>query len=210
MKLIFIIFTHLVIIPLARLFTKEVKGKENLPSKGPFIIAPNHNDGLDHCFVVSILKDKIDKVRFIAALDTLRTFFSSSLVYYLSDAIVINRKNVDRNKALQKTMDSLKKGEVIVIYPEGDSNPKKELLKGKTGVAELVLTNNVPVVPVGVIKLPNSWRRVINVGKPLYFSPPKVSNKKQGEDYYRILRETTNTIMKKISQLSNKPYPYGN
>jgi len=208
MKPLFFILCKIFFLPVARILTKKTEGKENIPPNGSFIVAPNHNDGFDHWFVFSLFRKRIRKVRFLAALDTIRTFLLSSLLYYLAEPIIINRNNVDRKEALQKMINSLKRGEIIVIYPEGDSNPKENLLKGKTGVAELALKSGAPVIPVGILTQPDSLRRTLRVGKPIQISASREIS--SPEEYRQFLRNVTDTIMENISRLSHKPYPYGN
>jgi 1-acyl-sn-glycerol-3-phosphate acyltransferase len=95
----------------------------------------------------------------------------------------------------------LKSGKIVVIYPEGDTNKKKELKKGKTGVAELLLKSKVPVIPVGIYKLEKTSKWRIKIGKPITLEQFKNTND---------LEMITNTIMKEISKLCQKSYPYGN
>ena len=53
-----------IIPPIVKLWIKEVNGMENVPRKGPFIIAANHESYMDHLIIVSIfvlnLKKKIN------------------------------------------------------------------------------------------------------------------------------------------------------
>lgn len=213
MKPIFVSFCKWVVIPITSLFTKKIEGVENIPPGGSFIIVPNHNNGLDHCFIGMLLKERLKDLRFIAAMDNLRTVFLSGIFYYLSEAIIINRKKIKRGKALEKMLENIKKGKVIVIYPEGDSNHKRTLLRGKTGAAELAVESGTPLIPVGLDSIPGSWKRIVRIGKPLFFSKKEGKSKQTKDnqkDYYITLRKITDEIMKKISQLSKKPYPYGN
>lgn len=209
MKKPFVYFLRYIGFPITKLFIEEIEGKENIPTNNSFIVAPNHLNGRDHFFIACLLKDKIEKLRFVGAMDTFKIFIQSSLLYYLADTIKINRKKEDRESILNKITKSLENDNIVVIYPEGDSNPKPYLLRGKSGIAELVLKKNIPVLPIG-IKMGKRGRK-IKIGKLMDFSEEinrykKVKNNKN--KYYLLLREITDKIMTKLSELSQKPYLY--
>ena len=142
-------------------------------------------------------------------MDSVKTFFQSSLIYYLADTISINRKKVDREALLRKMIECLQKNNIVVIYPEGGSSEKKELLKGRTGIAELIFKTEVPVMLMGVRKIEGSHKRIMKIRKPLYFAEErKIAKKiKDKEEYHLLLREVTDRIMREISLLCGKPYP---
>ncbi len=214
MKTSFIYFCRYISSPfIEKFFLKKVEGKENIPEQSNFILAPNHLDGKDHWFIISLLKERLKNVRFVGAMDSLKTLFISGGLYYFTNTIKLNRKNVDRKNFINILARNIRENKIIVIYPEGDSNNKKNLLKGKTGIAELTLRTGVPVIPVGIQVVANSFKRIIKIGKPLYFLKEREDIKviKKNKDKYKVLlRKVTDKIMQEISKLSQKPYQYGN
>jgi len=211
MKTSFIYFCKYISSPIIeKFFLERIEGRENIPSTN-FILAPNHLDGKDHWFIMALLKERLKNVRALAAMDSLKILFISSLLYYFTNAIKVDRRKVDRKSLLDKIIKNLKENRIIVIYPEGDSNNKKMLLKGKTGVAELALRTNVPIIPLGIKAVDNSFKRVIKIGKPLYYLKEKEIAKNivnDKEKYHLLLRKITDNIMREISRLSQKPYQY--
>jgi len=200
------------VFPFVDIFIKRIEGKENIPQESSFVVASNHINGRDHFFIARFLKNRLEDLRFIGALDSLKILLASGLLYYLSNTLIVNRKRPDRKNLLKKAIKCLKEGKVIIIYPEGDTNSGPSLLKGKTGVAELAIRTEVPVVPVGM-RVKNFFRREIRIGKPLYFLKEskllgEIENNKK--EYNLLLRKTTDRIMREISKLCNKPYPYEN
>jgi len=204
MKKIFIFFCKFTVFPFLRFFLKEVKGKDNIPFKNNFILVSNHIDGVDHWFLLLLLQERMEKLHFIGAMDSVKIFFQSALLYYLSDTIVINRKNIKRKDLVERVMGYLKKGEIIIIYPEGGTNKEATLLKGKTGMAEIAIKSGLPIVPVGILREENSRKRIIKIGKPLFFKKSSQNNIR----YELLLREATDTLMRAISKLCGKPYLY--
>ena len=211
MKTPFVYFCKYISSPIIeKFFLERVEGRENIPTTN-FILAPNHLDGKDHWFMMALLQKRLKDVRALAAMDSLKILLISSLLYYLTNAIKVDRRKVNRKNLLDKVIKNLKENRIIVIYPEGDSNSGKNLLKGKTGVAEIALKTGVPVIPVGIKAVENSIKRIIRIGKPLYYSKERVFAKNienDKEKYSLLLRKVTDNIMKEISKLSQKPYQY--
>ena len=209
MKTLFVYFCKLITIPLASFFTKKIEGRENIPWKSSFIVASNHLNGLDYWFIGNALKKRTKDLRFVAALESFKIFLMSGLLYYVADVIVINRKKQGRKEIIKRIIKKLRSRDIVIVFPEGDINNKKELLKGKTGAAELALKTGIPVIPFGIRKEENSFRRVIEIGKPLYFFEERKLLKEaedNQEKYNLLLREVTDKIMIEISALCGKPY----
>jgi len=187
-----------------RFFIEEVKGQENIPQDTNFILASNHQSYFDHFFVPFPIRDRLERVRFIGKLDSKWQALQWGWFYWLTETIPINRKAEDKRKVFDKALEVFKKGGTIIIYPEGKRNRKKELLEGKTGVAELTVKSGAPVIPLGLIYKDNNPPRLpvrINIGRPLYFGK---------SENCQNLREITDEIMREIAKLSEKTYGYGN
>jgi 1-acyl-sn-glycerol-3-phosphate acyltransferase len=202
MKKPFAIFARNFLGPLIEKFIEEVKGKENIPKDTNFILAPNHQSYFDHFFVPFPIVDRLEKIRFIGKMDSRWQALQWAWFYWLAETIPINRKAEDKRKVLDIALEVLKGGGIIVIYPEGKRNKEKELLEGKTGVAELAVRSGKPVIPLGLIYKDNHPPQLpvrINIGQPLYF--------KRNDDNQN-LKEITDKIMREIAKLSEKIYPY--
>ena len=147
----------------------------------------------------------------------------------LGDAHPIERGGDDG--ALDFFEKLLKQGHCITIFPEGtipaeedklrsDVEPETGLLKGKTGAIRLALRAQVPIVPCGIsgsgralcpeaiprgekLPLPKPSKISITFGKPIYYHAD------HGKPFSRErLRELTNTLMKKISELVDHSMNY--
>ena len=185
---------------LKRFFIEEVKGKDNVPQNTNFILAPNHQSYFDHFFVPFPIKDKLEKVHFIGKLESKWQILQWGWFYWLTETIPINRKAEDKRKVLDIALEVLRKGGIIIIYPEGKRNKKRELLEGKTGVAELAVKSGAPVIPLGLIYKNNKPPAIpvrLNIGQPMYF---------RKSENCQNLREITDKIMREIVNLSGKSY----
>jgi len=192
------------IIPLFRLKIKKVEGLENIPRQGNFILAANHNAWIDSPFFFSALTRVIkEKIYVVAATKKFRWL----------GAIPIDPKN--KAKTVDLFVDLLKKGRIVAIFPEGNSNPDKILREPKTGVARLALRSKCPVIPMGIKGTKGvsfisglwrffftPWRAEIKIGRPMTF--PEYYG--QVENEY-LLHKVARLIMQEISKLCGKKMP---
>ncbi len=198
-----------------KLWIGKVKGIENLPKNRAFIIAPNHCSYMEHFLIGSIVVPYIKKKIYILAKKEHFDDFTQRKWHGFWNKYV-GQIPIDRSKgedALRLAADCLKKGKVLIVYPEGTRSLNGKLQKGKTGTARLALDAKVPVLPVGLKGtfeilpkgkyIPRFKRATINIGKPMHFD--KHYNKKITR---RLLREITNRIMKEIASLCNQEYKY--
>jgi 1-acyl-sn-glycerol-3-phosphate acyltransferase len=123
----------------------RVLGGENIPSAGPFVLAPVHRSYVD-TLVCGCLTHR--RVRFMGKEELWRHRLSARLFSSLG-GIPVRRGTPDR-EALRAAEDALRAGEPVVLYPEGtrQSGPVVQpLFEGAVFVAARV---GVPVVPVGI------------------------------------------------------------
>jgi 1-acyl-sn-glycerol-3-phosphate acyltransferase len=190
------------------------RGRENLPRRGPVILASNHLSFADHFFGALPLPRK---VIFLAKAEY---FTGPGLKGLLSKAFFsgVGQIPIDRTggaaseRALTSGLRVLAGGNVLGIYPEGTRSPDGRMYKGRTGVARLALESRAPVVPCAMINtfefLPPGTTRPhprhrpgVIFGKPLEFS------RYYGQESDRdVLRAVTDEIMGEIQKLSGQEY----
>jgi len=180
---------------LERFLVEEIKGKENIPQKGNFIVASNHLDTMDSWLIGLVFKNRAEDLCFVARRDKNLKQIWRIFIDFFAQPIVFERGKASRKEILKEVIRRAKRGQIIVFYPEGDVNKKRILLKGKNGVAEAAKKMNLPVLPLGIKKTKEMKRKII-IGKPLY--------PKSQEDVNGFFRK----IMLEISKLSGKAYPY--
>ena len=202
----------LIFVPIIDIWIKEVNGINNIPMQGPFVIAANHESYMDHLIIVKTFVTHLNKkIHFLSK----KEHFSNpikSIWHRWAGAIPLDRETKGA-EALKWAIKALKSGKIIGIHPEGTRTLTGKLQRGKTGVARLALAAKVPVVPVGLIGtfeilpkgryIPKLKKATMNIGKPLYFN--KYYNKKITK---KLLRETTDIIMKEIAKLCKQEYNF--
>jgi len=156
----------------------KVEGLENLPSEGPFILAPNHESHLDNLFVACFLPKKMQKNMAVIGKKEHFDRFITRWAAKLCHAIPVDRNQVS-NISLQICANILHDGHVILIHPEGTRSPDGNILPFKSGVAILADHINCPVVPVYIEGAHEFWPKdsllpksrshiTVIIGKPLY------------------------------------------
>ena len=138
-----------------------VKGEENIPAEGGFIVVSNHVSNWDPPILATLMPKQV----FFMAKDE---FFHMPLIGPLFrhlGAFPVKRGKPDRG-ALRHALDLLVAERVLGIFPEGTRNITGKLLEPQPGVALLAIKSGKPVLPVG-IKRGRGGRFVVNVGNPL-------------------------------------------
>ena len=205
-------FLKRTLVPFFRLWIKQVNGVQNIPRKGPLIIASNHASYMDHLFLSVVIISLLDKkLHFLAKKEHFDSLIQRLWHNYVG-GIPLDRE-AGGKEALGCAVRLLSYNKLIGIYPEGTRTLNGKLQKAKTGVARLALLSGAPVLPIGLIGtfkilpkgkyIPKLKRGTMNIGKPMYF-----------KEYYNrninksMLREITNKIMKEIAKLSNQKYNF--
>lgn len=198
--------------PIINLWVKRVNGLENMPKKGAFIIAANHESYMDHFFILGTFIRYLDRKIYHLAKKEYFDMPLKRMWHAHWGALPVDREK-GGDGALKWAVSALKRGRVIAIHPEGTRSPDGKLMRAKTGVARLALYARVPVVPVGLEGafeilpktryFPRFKRAIISIGKPIYFD--KYYNKPVTR---KLLRQMTTRIMTEIGKLCNQKYNF--
>jgi 1-acyl-sn-glycerol-3-phosphate acyltransferase len=182
---------------------KQVVGLENIPRRGPVILASNHVNMLDPPLVAVLVPRRIV---FMGKIELWKTPIIGPL-YGLVGFIPVRRFEADL-AALRKAEKALRQSQVLGMFPEGTRSGRPGLGKGQPGTAIIALRSGAPIVPVGVtgtaeVAVPRSFFRLTRVrvvfGKP--FELPKGRRLKS-----ELVEQCTERIMKEIAVLLPEEY----
>lgn len=123
-------------------------GTENIPNK-PCIFVANHRSGLDGVFISSKLHWKIIKKTFFFAKDK---HFQSKFLQFIAkrDNIILMDINSNVRSSLQQMYQVLKKGNNIIIFPEGTRSKSGSMRDFKDSFAILSQALNIPIIPIAI------------------------------------------------------------
>ena len=130
--------------PMLLLYRARAIATENVPERGPVILAPNHFSNLDHFFLGVFLRRQ---VQFMAK----SQLFTFPIDFILSHGGTFPvRRGQHDEEAFVTAHSILDQGGVIGMYAEGGRSRSKRLGKPKPGLGKLALESGVPVVPVAI------------------------------------------------------------
>jgi 1-acyl-sn-glycerol-3-phosphate acyltransferase len=177
----------------------EVKGTENVPEKGGFILACNHLSYIDPPAVGCRIRRNLHYF----ARDSL-FFWPLGLLITKLNSIPVNRDQLDLG-TLRKVLRVLKGGEPVLVFPEGTRSPDGTLQKSQKGLGLLVHKSGVPVLPArldGSFEILGKGKLFPRIGKKLYLNigSPILSEKLSFDSSDRY-QKITDLVMHEIEGL---------
>ena len=153
----------------------KIWGKDNIPRPGAKIYCSNHFSSTDPFFMITVMDEIVHMV--IGPGFTIPVLKS-----FLKAGEQINALPDERKNVIANAVTFLEKDEAIYIFPEGELNNQKELLRFYPGIGKIYLEHPCPIVPIGIIS-------------PIRFVKERESDIDDGE-----------TIHKTLTVLSGKYY----
>ena len=144
-----------------RLFSLQyvVSGEYPLPA-GPKIIAANHPNATDSFYLPFLLPEDL---HFLMQ----KSIFSNPIVgWALRQAGQIEVRHEDGREAFKAACGLLRRGESIVIYPEGRLNPDHKNYQGRSGAVRMSLETGAPIIPLGIHVPTSNLRDIRRVQEP--------------------------------------------
>ena len=188
---------------LKSLFRIRIRGAENIPRAGPFIIAPNHISFLDPVAVGAFTPRDLH----YASRETLFDIPFLSWLLRICQSFPM-RQDRPRLGTIKRILSIFKSGEGFLIFPEGTRSINGKLLRGNPGLGMLASVSAVPVIPTLIMGTEKAlpigarWIRLekiqIQFGKPVL--PAPVEENRDRRQTYQAL---TDEVMKRIKGLQN-------
>ncbi len=174
------------------LYRPTVVGKENIPKKGPVVLAGNHTRWSDPPMLCSIVKGR--QVHFLAKIE----LFSGpvSIITKGMGSIPVNRKIHDKD-ALHSAIDALNKGLCIGIFPEGTINRTDDVIMPfKIGAVKMSNEANATLVPFTITGKYKLFRRGIRVE---FLKPIKLTGNLD-KDNEKLMKVVSDNLIKNGSE----------
>lgn len=159
-------------VPLLRLaFRFTVRGRENIPRAGTYIVIANHLGWLDALTILMVFPTE-PRIHMLAdPTGMMRRKAEWRLICAAGGIIPVERSIKDPQALFRRVDHCLKLGGAVALFPEGDFGPGEgRLLPFKKGFAHFAVSAGVPVVPVGLSGVKDVWlgkRIVVNIGAPI-------------------------------------------
>ena len=149
----------------------EVTGHEHVPASGPALVAPNHLSYLDPPLMGCALRRP---GWFMAKAELFNIPGFRWLITHMH-AYPVKRGVPDR-AALKRTLDYLRKGEIVCVFPEGKRSVDGQLGEIEAGIGMLAVKTGAPIVPVAICgtdrMLPRGAKRLHRAKIRVQFGAP--------------------------------------
>ena len=192
---------------LAKLFLRfRVRGLENLPAEGPYLLCPNHQSYLDAFLLVAALPHRVMRnIFFVGASE----YFATPLAAWFARKVNLVPVDPDTNlvRAMQAGAYGLRLGKMLILFPEGERSIDGHIKKFKKGAPILSTHLKAPIVPIALEGIYDvmprgrgfRWRSLIpgmsrtwmSVGSPITPPDPLPAGSafSQAEAYYTAAAE---------------------
>ena len=184
----------------------SVRGRENIPTSGSFILAGIHRSNIDTVVVAAATRRRM---RYMGK-DTMWKYRFTAWFFSAMGGIPVRRDVADR-EAIRLCLDIAATGEPIVMFPEGTRRTGPVLLPEHMhdGPAYVACKAGIPIVPVGIGGSEDAMPRgakglrpvklSMDIGAPVY--PPTDDS---GRLSRRAVREMTETVREDIQVLFDR------
>lgn len=136
----------------------EVRGRENLPARGPFLICPNHLSFIDPLVVIGALPYRLFRHTFFLGYSAI---FQKGVMGLLARLAGVIPVDADANllRAMKIGAWGLRSGRILCIFPEGGRSFDGTLQEFRKGAAILARETGAALVPVGIRGTYEVWPR---------------------------------------------------
>ena len=182
-------------------FHLKLRGLENVPEKGPYLLCSNHQSYIDPLVMAGALPWRL--FRECYALGTSDIFgdgFMRRLARWLR--VVVLDPDANLVPAMRAGAYGLSQGRILVLYPEGERTDDGNLRIFRKGAAILSIHTQAPIVPIAIEGFYEAWPRhkklpkftdvQLVFGKPI--QPPPVSEASEAA-YERLTAELKSRVV---------------
>ena len=148
----------------------EVEGVENIPLQGGYLLCSNHQSFIDPLILLAVLPLRlISRMFAVGTSEIFGTGFMLRVARLMRTVVVDPDANLI--PAMRAGAFGLRHGLGLVLYPEGERSIDGTPKIFKKGAAILSIHLQVPIIPIAVDGIYDSWPR----GKPFQkFAPIKI------------------------------------
>lgn len=188
----------------------HVEGLDNVPRTGGVLVVSNHVGTIDPPLTGALIP-RLD-VHYMAKSEHFAGRWR--WLYRAFNAFPVVRGTADRT-ALRRTLDLLRDGHVVLVYPEGSRSPDARLREPQAGVGFLARHGGVPVIPVAVwgtekVVPRGGWRINrgdvhLRYGKPVTLPPAGTAHRSDNRAVAAAIMEAISAMLPPEYQAAATP-----
>lgn len=171
------------------LFRIEVIGLKNIPKVGKVIVCANHISLIDPVIIGITLPRKVN---FMAKKELFKNKLLKVTLLKLG-AFPVDREG-NSLSAIKSSLNILKKGEVLGLFPEGTRVKEVNIENAKPGISMISIKGKAPVIPICIDTNYKLFSKIqIRIGEPIEFSE-YYDKKLTTEDYSKFSKKVMDII----------------
>jgi 1-acyl-sn-glycerol-3-phosphate acyltransferase len=197
-------------------FSLRTEGSHHMPLEGPVLLIANHESFLDPLAVGLAVRRHIN---YLAR----KTLFTNKIFgSFLRSVgcVPVDQEGVAK-EGLKTSLELLKGGRALLIFPEGERTWTGEMVPFKPGILLLLKRAQVPIVPVGVAGAYEAYPRgrVLPQFSPLFWPwprgavaacvgrpiPPERLAKLERQEILDLLFHELKAVVERAERLRRKP-----
>ena len=182
-------------------FHLKMRGLENLPEKGPYLLCSNHQSYIDPLVLTGALPWRMFRDTFaLGTSDIFGKGFMRRLARWLRVAVLDPDANLV--PAMRAGAFGLSQGHILILYPEGERTNDGNPTVFRKGAAILSIHAQAPIVPVAIEGFYEAWPRhkkfpkftdlQLVFGKPIQ---PPLANEASEAAYERLTSELKSRVV---------------
>jgi 1-acyl-sn-glycerol-3-phosphate acyltransferase len=185
----------------------RIQGKENIPKKGPYLVASNHISLFEPPFILAFWPEALEAAGAVEIWERP----GQNILVRLYGGIPVHRGEYDR-RLVERLIGVLNSGFPLLIAPEGGRTHTIGMRRANPGAAYIVDQTHVPVVPVGIQGTSDDFLRKalqrerprleMHIGAPFYLPPVEG----RGEARRIARQHNADIIMQHIAELLPADY----
>jgi len=201
------LFAEIVVFMLGRLiylvaldrFHFKMRGLENLPESGPYLLCSNHQSYIDPLVMAAVLPWRLLRKTFaLGTSDIFGQGFMRRLARWLR--VVVLDPDANLVPAMRAGAYGLSQKRILILYPEGERTNTGDPTVFRKGAAILSIHEQAPIVPIAIEGFYQAWPRHkkfpkfhdlrLVFGKPIQPPPASAANEAEYEQLTAKLKST--------------------
>ena len=175
-------------------------GRRHIPSEGGVLVVSNHQSHLDP----PLVGIGCPRLMNYLARDSLFHFAPFGRFIHSINAIPIDRKGIGL-AGIKEALKRLKRGEMVLIFPEGTRSSDGEIAPFRPGFTTLAVRSKAAILPVavdGAFQAFPRWRKFPGPGRiRVHYGTPMLPAELVGRDDRELAAEVERRVRECLAQL---------
>jgi 1-acyl-sn-glycerol-3-phosphate acyltransferase len=185
-------------------FRIRYTGLENIPREGGVLAVSNHQSHLDPPLVGAGCPRRMSYL----ARETLFKFRPFGKLIYAVGAIPLDRDGVGLS-GIKESLKRLKRGEMLLVFPEGTRTPDGEMKPFKPGFSTLAVRSKSAILPAAIEGAYRAWPKKSRFPCPrpvqVHYGPPILPQEYENLDERELVALIESRVRDCQAELRKRP-----